>query len=335
MKNRKYKIIISIFIVLLIMSIAISFMTGNYSMKILDVISTLSGNGNKYQEFTLYQLRLPRIVLAILVSFALATSGVILQAITKNPLAEPGMIGINAGAALFVVIFISLGTNTYYSSLTQSSKLMIPLVAIAGSIFAAVIVYALAYKGNISPVRFVLCGIGLNAGINAIITFYQLNISKGDFNQVLTWTNGSLWGSSWDYIIPASPFIIILIVFTFCRHKILDLLYLGDEISVGLGISLTKENIIFIITATLLAGVATSVAGNIAFLALLGPRIAKKLVGNRHLFLIPLSGTISSIILVLSDIIARTVFSPIEIPVGIVVSIVGIPYYLYLIRKKS
>ncbi len=333
MKKIKKRNIFLFFIVLLIVVAIVSIMMGSYHMSLYEIIQTFLGKGNKFQEFTIYQSRLPRIILAIIVGGALGTSGSILQSITRNPLAEPGVIGINAGAALFVVLWISAGSTTYYSELSLSKATLIPLFAALGSLLIMGLIYFLANKKGVQPVRFLLCGIGVNAGINAIITFYQLNMSKGDYNQVLTWTNGSLWGSSWNYIVLTLPIILLLILIAVFRSRILDVLGLGDELAFSVGVSVQRERVFFLLLSTLLAAVATSVAGNIAFLALLGPQIAKKLISNVHRYIIPLSAMISAIILIVADIIARNLFSPIEIPVGIMVSILGVPYFIYLMLK--
>ena len=334
MNTQKNKIVGIVCFLLLLGTVMLSLMLGSYSMTPKEVIQTILGNGNKLQNFTIFQIRLPRIALAIIVASALSISGGILQGITRNPLAEPGMIGINAGAALFVVFWISSGTTAYYSALSFSTIIWMPVVAITGSLLSVLVICLFAYKKGIRPVRFLLTGVGVNAGITAIISFYQLNMSKGDYNQVLTWTNGSLWGSNWNYILLTFPIILLLIIITLIKSKTLDVIILGDELSYGIGVNVQKEIIFFLITSSFLAALATSVAGNIAFLGFLGPQIAKKIVGNSHNIMLPLSGIISSIILIISDAIAKNLFSPIEIPIGIIVSILGVPYFIFLIIKN-
>lgn len=335
MKQYKNSIAAISCIILLLLSVIISLMVGSYHMSPTEVLGTFLGRGSKIQEFTIYDLRLPRIILAIVVASALAFSGGILQAITRNPLAESGMIGINAGAAFFVVLWISFGTSAYYSAMKLSTVLLMPLIAIFGAIVAVVFIYLFAYKGGIRPVRFILTGVGVNAGISAVITFYQLNMSKGDYNQVLTWTNGSLWGSSWNYIFITAPFVLLLIIVVLVRSRTLDALGLGDELAQGIGVHVQKEMIFFLGAAAFLAALATAVAGNIAFLGLLGPQIAKRFTGPIHRRMLPLAAGISSVILVVADTAARNLFAPIEIPVGIVVSILGVPYFMYLMMKSK
>lgn len=332
--NKKLKVIICL--VLLLLAIIVALMVGSYSITPIRVLQTLLGHGNAKERFAIFQIRLPRMVLALVVASALAVSGGILQGITRNPLAEPGIIGINAGAALFVVIWISYRTKLYYASISNATAIGMPFIAMMGSLVSVLIIYILAdYKKGLKPVRFILTGIGVNSGISAIITYYQLIMTRGSYNEVLTWTNGSLWGTSWNYILMTAPFIFIAIIIVLIRAKILDVLAIGDELAIGIGVEVTKERSIFILLATFLAALATSVAGNIAFLGLLGPQIARRMIGTEHRKMLPMAMVISSIILVVSDTIARNAFSPIEIPVGIVVSIIGVPYFVYLMLREG
>ncbi len=296
-------------------------------------LRTLLGGGSSTHAFAVFQIRLPRIVLAILVGSALGVSGAILQGITKNPLAEPGMIGINAGSALFVVLWISYGANAYYSSLSNVKVLFMPLLAIAGAFCTTAFLYAYSWRKGIRPIRFLLTGVGVNAGITAVISFYQLQMSRGDYNQVLMWTNGSLWGSSWRYILVSAPLILFLAGLVWTHSRTLDILSLGDEGATALGVSTRRTRILFLAAGAALAALATAVAGNIAFLGLLGPQIALRITGMRHRLLLPLAALISSILLVVADMLARNLFSPLEIPAGILVSMIGIPYFIYLMMK--
>ncbi len=321
--------------ILLLLSILLAIMSGSYSISMDRIIETLLGNGTKAENFAVFSIRLPRMVIAILVGLALSAAGCILQTVTKNPLAEPGMIGMNAGAALAVVAYLSIQKSTYYDVLSINKILLMPLIAMIGGMIASIVIFLIAYRNGITPVRLILVGIGVNAGINAIISYYMLTSSKGDYNQVLTWTNGSLWGSSWMYVKLVAPVILVLVFILFCKSRVLDALQLGEEMATGLGVQTKKETIIFFFLAAILGAVATSVAGNIAFLGLIGPQLAKRLVGGRHKLMIPLGGLVSAIILILADTAARNLFSPMEIPVGIAVSIIGVPYFIYLLIREK
>lgn len=330
--QKRHRILV-LCVLLLLAAMALSIMTGSYSISPSDLLTTLLNKGSRAHTFAIFQIRLPRIVLAILVGSALGVSGTILQGITKNPLAEPGMIGINAGSALFVVLWISHGANAYSSSLSDGKVLLMPLLAIAGAFCTTAFLYGYSWRNGIRPIRFLLTGVGVNAGITAVISFYQLQMNRGDYNQVLMWTNGSLWGSSWRYILVSAPLILLLLVLVWTHSRTLDILSLGDEGAAALGVSTQRTRIWFLAAAAALAALATAVAGSIAFLGLLGPQIALRIAGVRHRLLLPLAALISSILLIIADMLARNLFSPLEIPVGILVSMIGIPYFIYLMMK--
>ncbi|MFR5527258.1 MAG: FecCD family ABC transporter permease, partial [[Clostridium] innocuum] len=311
--QKRHRILV-LCVLLLLAAVALSIMTGSYSISPSDLLTTLLNKGSRTHTFAIFQIRLPRIVLAILVGSALGVSGTILQGITKNPLAEPGMIGINAGSALFVVLWISHGANAYSSSLSDGKVLLMPLLAIAGAFCTTAFLYGYSWRNGIRPIRFLLTGVGVNAGITAVISFYQLQMSRGDYNQVLMWTNGSLWGSSWRYILVSAPLILLLLVLVWTHSRTLDILSLGDEGAAALGVSTQRTRIWFLAAAAALAALATAVAGSIAFLGLLGPQIALRIAGVRHRLLLPLAALISSMLLIIADMLARNLFSPLEIP---------------------
>lgn len=331
----KKNVIIMILMSLLLMVVfLITLSWGTYTMSFDEVVMTLLGQGSKLQSTTIFDIRLPRLCVAMLVAICLSTAGCILQSVTRNELAEPGMIGINAGAALAVVLLISSGQKTYYSEIGDASLFVMPLIAMIGSFISGSLIYRLSYKKGVSPTRLILTGIGVNVGINAFISLYQLNMAQGDYNQVLTWINGSLWGSSWKFFYLILPLTLVFLGLTLWKAKILDVIDLGDELAIGLGVHVEKERKMLFFYATALAALATSVAGNLAFLGLLGPHLAKRLVGPVHRRLIPMASLLSIMIILLADSISRNVFSPIEIPVGTTIAIVGVPYFIYLMLKE-
>ena len=331
----KKNVIIMILMSLLLMVVfLIALSWGTYTMSFDEVVMTLLGQGSKLQSTTIFDIRLPRLCVAMLVAICLSTAGCILQSVTRNELAEPGMIGINAGAALAVVMLISSGQKTYYSVIGDASLFVMPLIAMIGSFISGSLIYRLSYKKGVSPTRLILTGIGVNVGINAFISLYQLNMAQGDYNQVLTWINGSLWGSSWKFFYLILPLTLVFLGLTLWKAKILDVIDLGDELAIGLGVHVEKERKMLFFYATALAALATSVAGNLAFLGLLGPHLAKRLVGPVHRRLIPMASLLSIMIILLADSISRNVFSPIEIPVGTTIAIVGVPYFIYLMLKE-
>lgn len=335
LKKNKKLVVTGILLLVLMAIILLSLSWGTYQINIVEIIETLFGGGSKIQTTTIWSIRLPRIAVALIVGFALSTAGCILQSVTRNELAEPGIIGINAGAALAIVIFIATSTTSYYSQLGDWSLYVMPFIGMLGAGLAAILIYALSYRKGVSPTRLILIGIGVNAGLNACITLFQLSLSKGDYNQALTWISGSLWGSSWQFFWIVAPLVIGIIGVTMLTSRNLDVLDLGDELATGLGVNVEKTRRKFLIFAVALAAASTAVAGNIAFLGLLGPHIGRKLVGPVHRRLIPVAGIVSAGIIIFADAISRNLFSPIEIPVGITISIVGVPYFIYLMLKAK
>lgn len=335
MKKNKFKIVLIILIALLVISFGVTLCWGTYKIYPIEVINTLLGNGTKLQNTAVLSIRLPRMLVGIFVAIALSTAGAILQTITKNDLADTGIIGINAGAAVAAVLFVTFQTANYYSELGQFSIFVLPIMAIIGAAVSAFIIYILSSRNGIKPKRLLLIGIGLNAGLNAFITFFTFRGGVGDYNKILVWTSGSLWGSGWSYAKVIIPIVLFMFILVLLNYKKLDVLNLSDEVALSLGLNLEKERKKFLSYAVILAGTATAFAGNIGFLGLISPHIAKKLVGPYHKNFISISAIISVIIILLADAVSRNLFSPIEIPVGITVSIFGVPYFIYLMMKEK
>lgn len=329
-KNKKITLVVGILVILIITTFLVSLNTGSLAIAPSDVIKTLIGQGSKSQEIAIFKLRLPRIVIGILVGTALAIAGTILQGVTKNDLADSGILGINSGAALFVVVYIFIMNGNVYDGISNMTIFTMPLVALSGAIFGAFLIYILAWKNGINSSRLLLIGIGINVAFTSILTIFQLKFTTQEFNRVMAWTSGSIWGASWKYVLAILPFILIFVILTIYKSRYLDALNLGDEVATGLGVEVEKERRKLIIYAVILAGVATSVAGSIAFLGLIAPHIARKLVGPKHKNLIPTAALVGSLILLVGDTIARNIIAPMELPVGIVVSVIGVPYFIYL-----
>jgi iron complex transport system permease protein len=335
-KNNKSKplIIASILVALIFITFLVSLNLGSFAIEPMDVIKTLLGQGQRNYEIAIFKIRLPRIVIAILVGTALATAGTILQGVTKNDLADSGILGINSGAALFVVVYMFLMNGNVYEGMSNFTIFTMPIVALSGALFGAFLIYILAFKKGISSQRLLLIGIGINVAFTSILTIFQLKFTTQEFNRVMAWTSGSIWGSNWNYVIAILPFIAIFMALSIYKSRYLDALNLGDEISTGLGIKVEKERRRLIVYAVILSGVATSVAGSISFLGLVSPHIGRKLVGPKHKRLIPISALIGTLIILVADTISRNLLAPIEIPVGIVISIIGVPYFIYLMLSN-
>lgn len=333
--NSKTLLVISILVVLILITFLVSLNMGSFSIEPVDVIKTFLGQGQRNHEIAIFKLRLPRIIIALLVGSALSTAGVILQGVTKNDLADSGILGINSGAALFVVVYIYLMNGNVYEGMSNLTVFTMPIVALVGALFGAFLIYSLAWKGGINSSRLLLIGIGVNIAFTSILTIFQLKFTTQEFNRVMAWTSGSIWGTSWKYVIAVLPFIVIFMGITIYKSKYIDVLNLGDEVSTSLGVDVEKQRRRLIIYAVILSGVSTAVAGSISFLGLIAPHIGRKIIGPKHKRLIPVSALIGTLLLLVADTISRNLLAPIEIPVGIVVSIIGVPYFIYLMLAND
>lgn len=330
------KRLVQVVLLLIVFAMVILYMSwGSYTMSFMEIMNTLAGNGEKFQNVTIFDIRMPRLIVAILVAVALSTSGALLQTMTKNDLADPGIIGINAGAATAAVMFISLSTTNYTQELGGLSIYVLPFLAMLGALCTAGVLYFLAGRGHIRPKRLLLMGLGIQAGMNALIILMTFRNGAGDYNRVLVWISGSLWGAGWDYVKILTPVVLILFAATFVMWKKLDVFMLSDEHVVSLGLNINRERKRFLLYAVLLAGAATAFAGNIGFIGLVCPHMARRLVGSYHKYCIPVSAMIAVVFILLADSVSRNLFSPIEIPVGITLSLFGVPYFIYLLMKEN
>jgi iron complex transport system permease protein len=309
----------------------ISLNTGRISIPPDRVIMTLLGAGTNQEQLVLFNFRLPRMVIALLIGAAIAVSGAILQSVSNNGLADPGILGINAGAGLAIVLFIFFAGGT--ASLGTLGVLIMPFFALIGAFMAALIIYFLAWKGGVTPLRLILIGIGVNAAFGAALIVFQLKMDPRDFMRATVWLTGSIWGTSWTHVVAVLPWALLLIPFAWLKSQYLNILTLGDQLATGLGARVEHERRILLLTAVALAGAAVSVGGGIAFLGLVAPHLARRLIGPRHESLIPVSALMGALLLLLSDFLSRVVLSPAELPVGIIISALGAPYFLYLLIK--
>ncbi|WP_186670925.1 iron ABC transporter permease [Sporosarcina sp. BP05] len=326
----KNLIIIGVLGLLIVVAFMISMNTGFIKLTPLEVIRTLFGLGTEKQHLILFEFRLPRIIIAVLVGMGLAVSGCVLQGISRNALADPGILGINAGAGLAVMLFIS-----FFPSTAATPVFLLPVLAFFGAGVTAVIIYSLAYKRHegISPMRLLLTGVAVAAGISSAMIVLTLRLSPENYQFVATWLAGSIWGSNWKFVLSLLPWILVLIPFVFSKARVLNVLNLGDLTATGLGASIEKERRILLAAAVGLAGASVSVSGGIGFVGLIGPHLARQLVGSRHQFLIPAAALTGGLLVLVADTLGRWILQPSEIPAGIVVAVIGAPYFLYLLSR--
>jgi iron complex transport system permease protein len=329
----KFKWTMLVLLVLLFLACLISLNLGVVPISPNEVLKTFIGNGTKQQQLILFEIRLPAIVLALLVGAGMAVSGTILQSVTRNELADPGILGINAGAGLAVVIYITF-FKTVTGSLSTFSAFALPLFSFLGALLTAGLIISLAWKRGFHSIRLLLVGIGINAGFSAILIALQLRMTPNDFMQAMVWLSGDLWATQWKFVWALLPWFIVLIPYSLYKAHTLNILNLGSPVATGLGIHTDRERLLLLILAVGLAGLGVAAGGGIAFLGLIAPHIARRLIGPNHHLLLPIAAILGSFILMMADTIGKNLMPPTEIPAGLVVSIVSAPYFIYLLMKK-
>ncbi|MGE7604828.1 FecCD family ABC transporter permease [Peribacillus sp. NPDC097675] len=329
-----FKLLLIIGILLTVFVFFISINAGYIKIPLSEVINTLLGNGTPQNELTIFEFRLPRIVMAILVGMGIAVSGAILQGLSQNPLADPGIIGINSGAGFAIVLYMFFFQGTAFLT-GWASVFIMPFAALVGAFLAAFLIYILSWKnGKVTPVRLLLVGIGINAAFMAGLVIFQMKMEPNDFMKTIVWLSGTIWGTNWNFVWALLPWLFILIPITFYKSRNLDVMSLGDQIAIGIGLPIEKERRVLLLISVALAGACVSVGGGITFLGLIAPHIARKLVGPRHARLLLMTAVLGGLLLLSADTIGRVIMAPMELPVGIIVSILGAPYFIYLLVKK-
>ena len=259
----------------------------------------------------------------------MAIAGSILQSVSRNALADPGIIGINAGAGFAVILYIFF----FQGSFGTASVFIMPFSALLGALLAAGLIYMIAWKDGVSPVRLVLVGIGINSAFGALIIIFQLMMDPRDFTQATIWITGSIWSASWDYVFAVLPWICLFVPLALYKSHKLNLLQLGENTAAGLGVAIERERGILLFISVALAGACVSVGGGISFLGLIAPHLARRIIGPRHQTLLPVAALIGALLLLTADTIGKNLMAPTEIPVGLVVSCLGAPYFIYLLIK--
>ncbi|MEW9096030.1 MAG: iron ABC transporter permease [Clostridiaceae bacterium] len=320
--------IILVLCLLLLISIIISMNLGKMNLSPYEVLNVILGKGTAKQNLIVFEFRLPRIVLSILVGVGMAISGCILQALFKNDLADPGILGISSGSGLFMLIYISI-----FSVNGISSAIALPALSFVGGMLAAILIYILSYKANsdISPTRLVLTGVAMNTGFGAMSLFITLKLDRNQFEFAQKWLVGSLWGDDWKYIAILLPWIIIFSLYVFYKARALNVLNLGNQLATGLGVPVKKDFLGLSIAAIALASGSVALGGAMFFIGLISPHIARKLVGPNHKVLLPSCALIGALIMIIADTITRTISFGADIPTGIIITILSTPYFIYLL----
>jgi iron complex transport system permease protein len=289
------------------------------------VLDGLLDRGDPIHHVIVWDIRLPRVLLAVLVGACLAVSGALLQGVTRNPLADPHILGLTAGGGLAAAIALRVSQDVRPAVLTP--------VAFGGAIVAAAILYGLSWRGNVSPVRLALSGVAVASMLTAGTTMLIVT-SNFSTQAALNFLSGGLFGRGWSQFDVMWPYALVGLAAALLLSRSMNILALGDEAAQSLGLGVERTRLLAIATAALLAGAAVSVAGAVAFVGLVIPHIARFLIGDDHRTLIPLSAILGAALVVYADLFARLVLSPVEIPLGILTASVGAPFLLYLVRTR-
>ncbi|UQZ81431.1 Iron-uptake system permease protein FeuC [Paenibacillus konkukensis] len=318
--------------IIVLVVIIVSLNTGSIRLSPLTVAKTLLGYGSGQDTMILFEYRLPRIVVTILAGIGLGVSGAILQGISRNALADPGILGIHAGAAFGLIVFIS-----FFRTLEGPAALWIPLFTFTGGVLIAAVIFALAYDRfrGLLPIRLILVGIAVEAGVSAVTLFLSLRLDQDTYAFAARWLAGSVWGRDWVHAAALAPWIILLVPLAYMNSRSLDLFAMGDEVATGVGSPVTKSRIAMLALAVALSCASVAMAGGIGFIGLIAPHIAKRLAGPQHRHFLPVAAMIGLVIMVTADTIGRSIFQPNAIPAGVVVAAIGGPYFIYLLFRSK
>ena len=314
-------------LVLAFLVILVSMNTGTIRLSMAAIFRTLAGYGSADEKLIMFDYRLPRIIITILSGIGLGVAGAVMQGVSRNSLADPGIIGINAGAALGLIVFVS-----FFRTLEGPGVLMIPLFTFVGGMGIAFIIFILSYDRyrGLLPIRLILTGIAVAAGCSAVTLLLSLRLDEATYTFAARWLAGNVWGRDWVHVWTLLPWIVLLVPFIYSRSTVLDLFSLGDNIASGLGSQVTRNRLLMLSSAVALSCVSVSMAGGIGFIGLVSPHIARHLVGPRHRHFLPVTAIVGLVILVTADTVGRSIFHPNAIPAGVVVAAIGGPYFIYL-----
>ncbi|AFC29110.1 transport system permease [Paenibacillus mucilaginosus 3016] len=317
-------------LVLLLLGIVIAIVStglGDMYISPPDVIRAIGGTGAESYIMVVQQLRLPRILAAVMVGASLAASGAILQGMVRNPLASPDMIGVTGGASAAAVTFL-----TYMAG--HVSIRLLPVAAMLGALAASTALYLLAWKKGVTPIRLILVGIGMAALTTAATTMMILFSPKNDAGQAYLWLTGSVYAANWENVLTILPWSVTLIPLSLLLARHVNIGQLGDDIATSAGSSVERNRLLLLLISVALAGSAVSVAGGIGFVGLIAPHMARKLVGPSFDSVFTVSVLLGALIVMVADLAGRTLFLPLDVPVGVLTSAVGAPFFIYLLYTK-
>lgn len=274
---------------------------------------------------TVYDLRFPRILISMLAGAAIAVSGVLFQAVLKNPLADPGIIGISSGASFAAVLITAFAPNLFFFT---------PVFAFLGGVMAFLLVYCLSWKGGLSPLRIILTGVAVNALFTGLASAFHSMLGQ-DMTGVASIVEANITQKTWEDVVTLVPYVVAGLFLAVLFIGECNLLSLEDKTARSLGVNVNATRIVISLVAVLLASISTAIAGAISFLGLIVPHIGRILVGSDHKLLVPFSALTGAFIFLLADTIGRTIAAPYEVSAAVIMSVVGGPFFILLLRRST
>jgi iron complex transport system permease protein len=329
--DRKASITFGVLVLAAFIIFVISTGTGEMKISPLTVVKVFFGGGPEMETLIIKSFRLPRIIVALMVGVSLAVAGGILQGMIRNPLASPDVLGITGGASVAVVAFLAVFSDK--SNALTVSIAWLPFAAFLGAGIVAFLVYFLAWKNGVSPIRLVLIGIGISTLMQALTTLMMIMGPIYQASQANIWITGTVYGSSWKNVATLVPWTVIFLIIALVAARTINIQELGDEVATGLGGKVQKQRFTLLMISTALIGSSVAFAGGIGFVGLMAPHMARRLVGSSFGALLPAAALIGGILVMVADLIGRTLFSPLEIPAGVFTAGIGAPYFIYLLFK--
>jgi iron complex transport system permease protein len=317
---------ITVLITLNLLAVVAAMMWGDQSIAWRDVADAVIGTASPDLQMIVIEFRLSRAILALLAGAGLAVAGTISQTVMRNPLAEPGVLGINAGAALFASVVIIVFADV--------SPAVLPWAGFAGAVTMAAAVYALSWKRGTSSLRIILVGIGLSALAGAGTSFLTAFGNVVDVQRAMIWLSGSVYGADWTKVQSLLIWLAAPLALSWFSCRQLDLIRFGDDVATGLGQRVNLMRAFLILLCTLISGATVAMVGLVGFVGLIAPHIARRIAGHSHVGLIPVAGLTGGLLLSIADIVGRTVIAPAQLPAGIVTALLGAPFFAYLLKGR-
>lgn len=316
---------ILLMLVILVVCFFVFISWGSTTIPVENVIGAVLGGGSELERNVVMNIRLPRSLIAVMAGANLAISGALLQAVMKNPLADPGLTGVSTGASVVAIVIMLI-----FPALTA----FVPVFAFIGALLTCMLVYSLAWKKGLSPVRIILAGVAINSILGAVIAVLSILYSD-QIQGVLFWTSGSIAGKYYPHVMTLLPYTIVGVLAAFLTIKQTNILQLGDDMARNLGHNPNILRLIISAIAAFTAGITVSIVGVIGFVGLVTPHFARMIVGSDYKYLLPMSALMGALLVLIGDTFARTAFAPIELPVGVFMAVLGGPFFLWLLRKKG